>query len=184
MAVWEFKFTLYPQEQLIAEFGCIPEVILDDAAPMGHEPVYLGDDHERPPGRWKGRDMDAICIEAAKLLPESVHWADGARLFRQGDNHRIEVWEDDVDARIDCRIVEIAFLEALIETIKRLDAVICLSENGTIIMNDVPSIVSAIKASWAWKFVGDPGGTLTEIGRLHDEKAKQANMTDKNKDNP
>ncbi len=161
MSIWQFKINAYPCEFVIEQWGHVPSNIGWDVATIDGKSSELNcePDDFNP---WQGRDYGSTCSEVVGVLPQACTWSEDAMMFGAKGKNWVEVWQDSLHVRIDCRSTDETLIRSLADLFQRLDVVVANQENGSVIENTTEALVEAIQGSLALQFVQDPGATLEE----------------------
>lgn len=161
MAVWQFKFSLVPVDGISRVHGgdtanlqfyrTLPEGpnLIDDADALNY---------------WDDPDaLRRIADTVSNFLPEIKSWSPQARMFGEGTYDQIEVWDSDLDCRIDMRNFSVDFLENVLELAREYKCKIAIHGSGDLVSPNLQDVLAEIKKSNAYQFCLDPRGYLNGL---------------------
>ncbi len=166
MAVWQFQFELVPVQGILRIQG-EPVCALPQFAAMDPGAEY--DEDQEYPNYWEGVDMAPVHKAIEQLLPKGAPWSDDATMYGDSKTDDIQVWDDTVGVRLDCRKFRVELLEAVLNVAKDFGCVLALKEGGRVIAPEMPLVLGALRESSAVRFIRDPAGYLEGCSRIFDQ---------------
>lgn len=141
MANWQVGFHVVPRRAIAAAGPLIPSVLANTAWWTGH--AFPSDYHAR----------------LAVVVPPTPSSIAGLETWGLEDGNRVDVWSDGgrvrrVAARVDVRRLDSRFGAALLEFVRKCDAVLVRSD-GLIVEPLVGAYAGALRNSKAWGFAND-----------------------------
>ena len=168
MALWQFRLSCYPREALMALYGSVPNIMESEIALPGRAPMLVADNDTSEFDFWASRDFHQTCDEVRSVLNEMKSWSKDARMFGSDDGDRIEVWDTFFHCHIDCRSLNIPFIEKLEAMLQKLNLVAYDGRTGNIVKNDCQSMLDAINGSISMRFVREPYKVLDCLSQQPD----------------
>ncbi|MFB9244591.1 hypothetical protein IV454_12690 [Massilia antarctica] len=163
MAAWQFAFVVIPVAGIIRMHGRMVDVLPEFAARM---PDASFDADQACSNYWQGIDNTSMHGMAKSMLPVATSWSDEATMYGNSTADDIQIWEDSVNVRLDCRNLNVALLTAVLDASCAANCCLVLLEGGRIIA-PVPQLVTdALHASAAARFVDNPRRFLQSTGRM------------------
>ena len=95
-------------------------------------------------------------------MPERASWDNDARMFGSEGKNTVEVWNDDINCRIDMNQFDPAFLAAIAKIAQKAGCKIVLKEGGRVIDPIFTNLVAEANRSAAKRFIEDPIAYITQ----------------------
>lgn len=152
MAIWQFKFSLVPAENVVRLHGERPETLEQYQALTlpEYDPDAVFQNY------WAGRDPRALAPEVLTLLPEASSWSDEARMFGSDEGDWLELWDQDVNCRIDVPNFSKSYAQGLVDLAERHGCLLAISPTGELIDPDLGGLCDQIMRSRAYHFCSNP----------------------------
>ncbi|MES2325128.1 MAG: hypothetical protein V4633_22970 [Pseudomonadota bacterium] len=163
MAVWQFKFTVIPLAGILRVHGGMVDVLPEFAARL---PDALFDEEEVFPNYWEGIDQTPMHTLAKSVLPLAQSWSYEATMYGNTKTDDIQIWEDSVNVRLDCRNLNVALLAAVVFAASEQNCCLVLCEKGRIISPVLDLVLDAVYASSASRFVKNARAFLESNERI------------------
>ncbi|NHZ97927.1 hypothetical protein [Massilia sp. CCM 8734] len=163
MAVWQFGLIVMPVAGIVRIHGQMIDVLPGDAD-NAFEISF--DQAELVPNYWEGIDNTQLQMLANSLLPRAPSWSDAATMYGDEKTDHIQIWDDSVHVRLDCRNVNAALLAAVVAAARDAHCCIVLCEGGRILSPVLECVSDALQASAASRFVLNPRQFLASADRL------------------
>jgi len=164
MAIWHFKFSLLPKKGLLREHTNIP-LILDEYKENFVDPEKHVDDEFID--YWKDCNLKEIEIHIQKLLPLIDSWSSSMRLYGYDNGTNIEVWDDDINLKIDTRKTDYTFLKEIVNLARDNNCLLVPQETGELIEPNFEKLVEKYQSSRSYRFTLDSDQVLDEINALN-----------------
>lgn len=158
MAIWQYDVYLKPRSELIAQFGNVHRRFTSDE--LGDVTFWTTcqpvEDFKERFTRWRAE------------LP--IDWSSTMRWWGTDQSNRIDVFEDDgrvssIRFRIDLRVLEMRFIQLLVDVARDSDCVIMSAHTGEIIepVRDhvLSHLVSSNGANEIWDWQRHPDGPMS-----------------------
>jgi hypothetical protein len=154
MAIWQFKFSLVPQDGVAHVHGYVLPVLLEyKASTDGPSLVEDGSF----PNYWRDETKVATLLaEISSALPEFKSWADDARMFGEPEGNKVEVWIDEVTCFVDMRNISAQFVQTIVAFAMKFGCYLAIHGSGALVAPDVALLAGHMETSDAWKFCRAP----------------------------
>lgn len=148
MARWQYDVMLVPRAGVIRRCGGIPDEI------PGCRTVWREGDaeDESSPDYWEGGPSPGS-LEAGigALLPAAESWCAEARMYGDGDGHRIEIWRcgGGIRFRYDVRDPDPGLLQAVLDLARWHDLLVVSETSGRPVEPSVGAVLADIRTTRA-----------------------------------
>lgn len=161
MAVWQFKFSLVPEQGIEDIHGkMMPTLSVYQSGKF----QVLNDEDD--PNYWKGHEIGPEVInQIEKILPRRKAWSDEAAMYGTEEGDGIEIWPDDFNCTLDLRNLSLDNLNVMIELAKSMRCRLVLHGSGEVMEPDLMDIVQKIKNSNAYAFCMSPRDYLLSLSK-------------------
>lgn len=161
MAIWQYKFFILPKRAINKIHGEIPEFIEQfmsiDKVDSNFENVKIID-------YWEKESVPVSLFNLiSSILNESESWDEDSRLFGDEDGDYIQVWDDDIVVSIDCRNIQINYVNTILTFCKENNFFIVEKGSGEVMSPDTEYFFKKLTSSQSFNYCVDPISTLENI---------------------
>jgi len=158
MAVWQFKFSFVPKSGVLKQHGSIPH-ILDEFLP--YDGKHKLKETSEYLNYWEEQEVTRVDFDFFEsIIPKVDSWDESAIMYEDSEGNRIEVWDDDINCRIDARKFNLSLINNILNYALEKNWLIAITSNGHVITPNIFSFIKEFKLSFSFKFCEDPEKAL------------------------
>ncbi|MEH6458122.1 MAG: hypothetical protein V7749_17465 [Cocleimonas sp.] len=164
MAIWHFKFSLLPKKGILKEHTNIPLILNEYKENFVDSEKHVDDDFI---DYWHDCNIAELEIRIQKLLPSIESWSTLMRLYGYEKGTKVEVWDDDINFKIDTRKPDYTFLKEIVNLAKDTNCLLTPLETGELIEPVFEKIIEEYQNSRAYRFTLDSDQVLDKVHSLN-----------------